>query len=263
MTKQERLNRILELVVAKGTLEVEAAAKALDVSVATIRRDFDELSQRNLLNRSHGAATAVGSSFALPLTYKVAKDNDVKHRIAEKAASMVSRHQVIGINGGTTTTEVARAIANNPEFAPGEDKDRPALTVVTNAVNIAAELTVRHQIKIVVTGGVARAQSYELTGPLAEKVLEEVAIDTTFLGIEAFDLRHGAMARFEDEARVNRAIAQRADQVVLVTTSSKFEQKAFAVIMAPDEIDIIITDEGITSKTKKELKAKGIEIIIA
>ena len=263
MTKQERLNRILELVVAHGTIEVESAAKALDVSVATIRRDFDELSQRNLLNRSHGAATAVGSSFTLPLTYKVAKDSDVKQRIAEKAAAMVERFQVIGINGGTTTTEVARALANNPIFAPGEEPERPALTVVTNAVNIAAELTVRHQIKIVVTGGVARAQSYELTGPLAEKVLEEVAIDTTFLGIEAFDMRHGAMARFEDEARVNRAIAQRADQVVLVTTSHKFEQKAFAVIMAPNEIDVIITDDAIPAKVKKELKAQGIEVVIA
>jgi DeoR/GlpR family transcriptional regulator of sugar metabolism len=76
-------------------------------------------------------------------------------------------------------------------------------------------------------------------------------------------MRHGAMARFEDEARVNRAIAQRADQVVLVTTSQKFEQKAFAVIMAPNEIDAVITDDSISTKVKKELKAQGIEVVIA
>ena len=112
---------------------------------------------------------------------------------------MVSRFDIIGINGGTTTTAVARAIVARSEFAPGDSSElQPALTVVTNAVNIAAELTVRHQIKIVVTGGVARPQSYELTGPFAEEVLKEVNIDTAFLGVEAIDAVIGAAARHED-----------------------------------------------------------------
>jgi len=105
---------------------------------------------------------------------------------------MVKRNQVVGINGGTTATEVARALAAHPEFAPGEDTDRPPLTIVTNALNIATELTVRHQIRIVVTGGVARSQSYELTGPYAEALLEEVIIDVAFLGVEGLHPDTGA-----------------------------------------------------------------------
>ena len=116
---------------------------------------------------------------------------------------------------------------DHPE--PGDTAEQqPALTVVTNAVNIAAELTVRHQIKIVVTGGVARPQSYELTGPFAEEVLKEVNIDIAFLGVEAIDSIIGAAASHEDEARVNRQIAARARKIVVVTDSSKFKKSAFA-----------------------------------
>ncbi len=263
MSKQDRLNKILELVVERGSVEVEEAASILDVSPATIRRDFDALAARQLLNRTHGGASATGGSFNLPLTYRVAKDDEIKKRIAAVAATMVKRNQVVGINGGTTATEVARALAASPEFAPGSDTERPPLTVVTNALNIATELTVRHQIRIVVTGGVARAQSYELTGPFAESVLEEVIIDVAFLGVEGLHPDTGAAAAYEDEARVNQMIASRAKKVVVVADSSKFTKRSFAAIKPFSEIDVIITDSGIDSEVRRTLEAQGVEIVIA
>ena len=263
MSKQDRLNSILELVVERGSVEVEEAAQILGVSPATIRRDFDALSARQLLNRTHGGASATGGSFNLPLTYKVAKDDEVKKRIALIAAGMVKRYQVVGINGGTTATEVARALAASSEFAPGDDSERPPLTVVTNALNIATELTVRHQIRIVVTGGVARTQSYELTGPYAEAVLEEVIIDVAFLGVEGLHPDTGAAAAYEDEARINRMLASRATKVVIVADSSKFQNRSFATIAPFSDIDVIITDSGIDPKVKKLLTDQGVEIVIA
>jgi DeoR family transcriptional regulator of aga operon len=263
MSKQTRLSRILEIVVEKGSVEVEDVAHELDVSAATIRRDFDSLATQQLLSRTHGGAVATGGSLGLPLTFKVAKKDEVKQRIAEAAAQLVSRHDVIGINGGTTTTAVARAIVGRSEFAPGDSSDlQPALTVVTNAVNIAAELTVRHQIKIVVTGGVARPQSYELTGPFAEEVLKEVNIDIAFLGVEAIDFEIGASARHEDEARVNRQMAARARKIVVVTDSSKFSKRAFALIRSTSEIDVLITDDGVDQKIVDKFRALGVEIVI-
>ena len=263
MNKQDRLSRILELVVEQSSVEVEEVAELLGVSIATIRRDFDSLARQQLLSRTHGGAVATGGSIALPLNYKMAKGDEVKQRIAEAAARLVNRYDIIGINGGTTTTAVARAIAARPEFNPGDSTDfQPALTVVTNAVNIAAELTVRHQIKIVVTGGVARPQSYELTGPFAEEVLKEVNIDTAFLGVEAIDVEIGAAARHEDEARVNRQIAARARRIVVVTDSSKFEKRAFASIRPVSEIDVLITDNGLDKKIAKAFKSLGVEVVI-
>lgn len=263
MNKQDRLSRILEIVVERSSVEVEEVAEILGVSAATIRRDFDALARQQLLSRTHGGAVATGGSIALPLNYKVAKGDEVKQRIAEAAADFVSRHDVIGINGGTTTTAVARAIVSRADFAAGDPTDAlPVLTVVTNAVNIAAELTVRQHIKIVVTGGVARPQSYELTGPFAEEVLKEVNIDTAFLGVEAIDEVTGASARHEDEARVNRQIAARARKIIVVTDSSKFEKRAFASIRPVSEIDVLITDSGIDKKTAKAFKSLGVDVVI-
>lgn len=264
MSRQQRLANILELAVAKGAIKVEDAALALDVSEATIRRDFDALAKQQLLTRTHGGAVATGGSLGLPLTYKIARDDEAKQRIAAVAAQMVSRYQIVGFNGGTTTTEVARALVARSEFLPGDASElHPALTVVTNALNIATELTVRQQIKIVVTGGVARPHSYELTGPLAEEVLKEVNIDIAFLGVEAIDPIWGAAASHEDEARVNRQIASRAQKIIVVTDSSKFSKRAFASIRPASEIDVLITDDGVDPKIADQLRSLGVDIIIA
>ena len=261
MKRQARLSQILDIVVERGAVEVEEVAQQLNVSSATVRRDFDTLAKRQLLSRTHGGAVAAGSSIGLPLTYKVAKDDEVKQRIAQEAVKLVERYQVIGINGGTTTTEVARALAASSKFAP-LDELQPALTVVTNALNIATELTVRHQIKIMVTGGVARPHSYELTGPFAEEILKEVNIDIAFLGVEALDPQKGASARHEDEARVNRQIAARADKIVVVTDSSKFAKSAFASIRPISEIDILITDNGIDNEVVNRMMDQGVEVVL-
>lgn len=262
MKRQDRLNNILEIVVEKGSIEVEEVAELLEVSAATIRRDFDTLSKNHLITRTHGGAIALGSAVGLPIAYKVAKEDEAKQRIAKAAAEMVSRHSIIGLNGGTTASEVARALMQRDEFSQRDGELIPALTVVTNAVNIAAELTVRPQIKIVVTGGVARPRSFELTGTYAEEVLKEMNIDIAFMGVEALDPTLGAAAHHEDEARINRQLASRSNKTVIITTSSKFRERAFAVIAQPEEIDVIITDNGIDQDTYEKFKRAGVDMVV-
>src|SRR5947199_10478153 len=97
----------------------------------------------------------------------------------------------------------------------------PAVTVVTNAMTIANELAVRQHIKIVVTGGVTRGQSYELIGPLASLVLAELTLDWAILGVDALDPRTGATAHHEGEASINHLMATWAGQAMTVTDSSK------------------------------------------
>ncbi|MFF9500023.1 DeoR/GlpR family DNA-binding transcription regulator [Streptomyces sp. NPDC014656] len=265
MSKHERWNALLELLASAGRLEVEEAAAGLGVSAATIRRDLDELAEQRLLVRTRGGALAHGVSYELPLRYKSGRHAAEKARIAAAAAELIAPGEVVGLNGGTTTTEVARALA--VRFA-GERADAghpaapsgPALTVVTNALNIAAELAVRPQIKLVTTGGVARPQTYELVGPLAAGVLGEVVLDTVVLGVDGVDPALGAMAHQEEEASISRLFAERAGRVVVVTDSSKLGRRAFARICGLEQVGLLVTDTGIDPGTADRLTEAGLQV---
>jgi DeoR family transcriptional regulator of aga operon len=262
MTRYRRLNDLLELLAADGQLTVERAAGALGVSAATVRRDFDDLAAQQMLTRIHGGAVARGVTYDLPLRYKTERHPTEKHRIAAVAAAMVRPGQVAGLNGGTTTTEVARALTVRADLQSG-DPLSPALTVVTNALNIAAELAVRQNIKIVVTGGVARPQSYELTGPLATGVLEQVALDVVILGVDGIDTEAGATAHHEGEASINRLMTQRAHRVIVAADSSKAGRRAFAMICGADEVDVLVTDVGIDADQSARLIDAGVRVVLA
>ena len=135
--------------------------------------------------------------------------------------------------------------------------------MVTNALNIATELAVRQHIKIVTTGGVARPQSYELTGPLATGVLEQVTLDLAILGVDAIDAAAGATAHHEGEASINRLMARQASRVVIVADSSKVGRRAFARICAAAEIDVLVTDTSLADEDKVLLKDAGVNVVTA
>ena len=149
MSRYRRWNELLELLAADRQLQVERAAQVLGVSAATVRRDFDELARQQMLTRIRGGALAKGVTYDLPLRYKTERHPTEKQRIAAVAAGLVLPGQIVGVNGGTTTTEVAQALAVRADLNSGAAS--PAVTVVTNALNIATELAVRQHIKIVVT----------------------------------------------------------------------------------------------------------------
>ncbi|MGI9008633.1 MAG: DeoR/GlpR family DNA-binding transcription regulator [Streptosporangiaceae bacterium] len=262
MTRYRRLNDLLELLAADGQVSVEQAASALGVSAATVRRDFDDLAAQQMLTRIRGGAIARGVTFDLPLRYKTERHPTEKQRIAAMAAAMVPAGQAAGLNGGTTTTEVARALAVRGDLQSG-DPLAPALTVVTNSLNIAAELAIRPHIKIVVTGGVARPQSYELTGPLATGVLEQVVLDVAILGVDGIDAEAGATAHHEGEASINRLMTRRAAKVVVVADSSKAGRRAFARICAAADVDVLVTDAGIDAEQAGRLAEAGVRVVIA
>jgi DeoR/GlpR family transcriptional regulator of sugar metabolism len=261
VSRYSRWNQLLELLATEGELQVERAAELLGVSAATIRRDFDDLASQQMLARIRGGAVAQGVTYDLPLRYKSERHPSEKRRIGATAAALVQAGQVVGLNGGTTTTEVARALAVRADL--GTTAGGPALTVVTNALNIATELAVRQHIKIVVSGGVARPQSYELTGPLATGVLERVSIDIAFLGVDAIDPSVGAMAQHEGEASINQLMASQAGQVIVVADSSKVGRRAFARICPASQIDILVTDTGLADEAADRFTEAGVRVMQA
>ena len=254
MNRYERLNAILEILGERGRIEVDEISEQLQVSGATIRRDLDHLAEQQLLTRTHGGAVSHAVTYDLPMRYKTVRHAEEKQRIARAAADMVWPGAVVGLNGGTTSTEVARTLVTRSE-------GNAVITVVTNALNIANELSVRPQVKLVVTGGVARAQSYELMSSLAEKILNELSLDITFLGVDAIDAVAGASAHHEGEAAINRLLAERAGKVVVVADSSKIGARAFASICATAEIDVLITDTAADEEDVKKFRERGVHVV--
>ena len=192
-----------------------------------------------------------GVLYELPLRYKSARQPQEKLRIAREAASRVADGWAIGLTGGTTTTEVARAVV-----------ERRELTIVTNALNIASELAVRPNLKLVVTGGVARAQSYELVGPIAEASLEGLNLDMTFLAVDGISPRAGLTTHHEIEAHTNRALVDRASQVTVVADSSKIGKVAFARICELNRVEELITDAAADRDALEEIEAAGLQVTV-
>ena len=230
MHQAERLGIILEELSSSGSVAVVDLCERLGVSAATVRRDLEQLEAQRLLTRTHGGAVAQMVSYELPLRYKSARRQEEKRGIGIEAATRVRDGAVIGLTGGTTTTEVARAVA---------DRD---VTVVTNALNIASELAIRPNIKLVVSGGVARSESYELVGPIADEMLEGLHLDLAFIGADGLTASAGLTTHHETEAHTDRALLRRAARVVVVADGSKLGRVAFATICGIDEVHELITD---------------------
>ncbi|MFJ9412674.1 MULTISPECIES: DeoR/GlpR family DNA-binding transcription regulator [unclassified Streptomyces] len=261
MKRHERMNALLELLGDRGRVDVEEAATELEVSAATMRRDMDALAEQQLLTRTRGGAVLSSVAYDLPIRYKHAHRSAEKEAVAQAAAKLVERGDVVGLSGGTTTTAIARVLATRPDFA--EAGPQPHLTIVTNSLNIANELAVRPQIKIVLTGGVAHSRSFELVGPFSELVLQQISIDIAFIGANGVDPMMGAMVHDEAEARVNRLMAERARRAVVVADSSKIGERCFARVGDADVFDTFITDNGAKEATRREFTDRGLRVVTA
>ncbi|WP_051831855.1 DeoR/GlpR family DNA-binding transcription regulator [Streptomyces violens] len=261
MKRHERMNALLELLGERGRVDVDEAATALEVSAATMRRDMDTLAEQQLLTRTRGGAVLSSVAYDLPIRYKHTHRAADKEAVAQAAAKLVERGDVVGLSGGTTTTEIARVLATRPEFA--EAGPQPHLTIVTNSLNIANELAVRPQIKIVLTGGVAQSRSFELVGPFSELVLQQISVDIAFIGANGMDPQMGATVHDESEARVNRLMAERSRRAVIVADSSKIGTRCFARVGDADVFDTFITDNRVEESARKEFTDRGLRVITA
>lgn len=260
MTRHSRHTRILELAAERGEVTVDELVAELDTSPATVRRDLVELANQQLVTRTRGGARTTAVAYDLPLRYKTARRAEEKRRIAAHAVSLLRPGDVVGLNGGTTTTTVAEGIATDAGLQGLRDGER--LTVVTNAVNIAHDLTVRSHVRIIVTGGTARTRSYELVGPLAVHTLSQVTIDVAFLGVDALDAEHGGMAFHEGEAEISRLMSRAARRTVVVADSTKLGERALAPFVDAGAIGLVVTTTEADPEQVAALRAAGIEVAV-
>ena len=252
MLNEERRRAILEAVNSDGTVLVRDLAQRFGTSQITIRKDLEILHSQGRVHRTHGGALTVESGAILDPTLrdKEKLHRKEKARIAEAAARMIEEGQSILLDSGTTTSAIARALRGFSQ-----------LTVITNAVNIAAELA-GTQIEVILTGGTVRKNSFSLVGPLAEDTLRQLSADMLFLGVDGFDIKLGLSTPNLLEARVNKVMMGIARRTVAVCDSSKFGRRAMSAIAPVSSIHHVITDKRVSKADVRKLKQAGVVVTL-
>jgi DeoR family transcriptional regulator of aga operon len=252
MLNEERRRKILEIINEEGRGLVKDLASRLHTSQVTIRKDLEALHSEGQLQRSHGGALPVRTGALLDpsLREKEKQHRKEKQRIGEAAAALVNEGECVILDSGTTTTSVARALRN-----------RGRLTVITNAVNIAAELA-GTTIEVILTGGILRENSFSLVGPLAEETLGRLSADTFFLAVDGFDIHYGPTTPNLLEAKVNREMIKISRRIVCVCDSSKFGRRSLSQIAPISAIHQVITDSKISKADLNELTEAGIKVTV-
>lgn len=252
MLNEERRRAILEILQRDGRVLVMDLAREFKTSQVTIRKDLESLHAHGLIHRTHGGALPAreGALEDPTLREKEKLHHKEKLRIAATAAAMVQEGQVVILDSGTTTTEIARAL-----------RKFRSLTIVTNAVNIAAELS-GTAVEVILTGGTLRKNSFSLVGPIAEETLHRLNADLLFLGVDGFDVHYGLSTPNLLEAKVNRVMVEIAKRKVAVCDASKFGRRSLSLIAPTAALDEVITDRGTPKADVRSLKKAGIAVTL-
>jgi DeoR family transcriptional regulator of aga operon len=252
MLNEERRREILALLNRDGRVLVKDLARHFRISQITIRKDLEFLDGQGVVQRTHGGALPLQAGALLDpsLREKEKLHRKQKILIAEAAASLVEEGQSVLLDSGTTTTAIARAL-----------KEMAQLTVITNAINIAAELAGTN-VEVILTGGMLRKNSFSLVGPLAERTLRQLSADVLFLGVDGFDTKAGLFTPNLLESEVNRAMVEIARRTIAVCDSSKFGRRSLCNIMPVTAVQEVITDKQIPKSDLQALKEAGVRVTV-
>ncbi len=251
MMQVERQKVIIEFLAERGFVSVAELCQMLSVSEMTIRRDLAELEKQGLLQRTHGGATVSESAFFhLSFETKLTRFVAEKERIGQVAAEMVQEGEVIILDSGSTTTQIARHL-----------KDK-RITVVTNALNIASELFDCPQIEIHVAGGLLKKLPVNLAGPQTTAFFKDVRADKLFLGVDGVDLKGGLTVPDVMETPTKRAMISCAGQTIVVADHSKLGRNTLSTIIPLSEADLLITGKEAPPETVEPLR-EYIKVIMA
>jgi DeoR family transcriptional regulator, aga operon transcriptional repressor len=255
-----RWQQILELVQNSNRISVEEICQRFDVSVATARRDLDKLEKLGRVRRTHGGAESIEPLLYEPFRHvplfqesnfqeQAQRYAAEKRRIATAAVEMIEEGEIIAITAGSTTTQVTRNF-------PTQRK----LTLVTNTVNVAMELSSRPEISVFVTGGFMHGGWFSLIGSAAVEMIRTINPDKAFLGANGAHGEQGLTAFHPEEAGFNRAMAMQARKRIALVDRSKLGQIATHQFCPTERLDVLITDDGATDADIQPFLDRGVEV---
>lgn len=251
MLAAERKLRIVEYVKQKRVATVSTLAKEFQVHEATIRRDLAEIEQEGLLRRTHGGVIVDRGANKEPSFSERASDQlEQKMRIGQKAAELIEDGDHIILDSGTTTIHIAQNI-----------KDRSNITVVTNDMNVAAELRDAPGIKVIVTGGELYPSSFMLNGMFTDRVLEGLHVQKAFIGTPAIHPKHGLTHPEAQLVPTKQGMIAAAQEIIVVADDTKIGKVSLHTVAPIQSIHTFITGEEASESYIKLFKDIGVHVI--
>jgi DeoR/GlpR family transcriptional regulator of sugar metabolism len=257
MNRRDRQKRILNLIKSQFEMSVREASDLLQVSTATIRRDFEDLVDKGLAKKIWGGIMAKSGSginhVMLPVGIRETQLTEEKKRIAQKGASLVKNGDVLIIDGGTTTLAMAPFLANRK------------VKIITNSILIAYQIYKERDsdsgAEVFLTGGLLFPDSGLLVGPQTSENIHQFNADIGFISVGGID--EGAATNTDQLVVANeRAIIQQSRKVVMLADHSKFGKKDMCRICSLSEVDILISDEHKSILPQlRSLSRSGLKVI--
>jgi DeoR family transcriptional regulator, fructose operon transcriptional repressor len=251
MLLKERQQKIVELINERKSVRVTELSKLFSVTEETIRRDLEKLEQEKLLTRSHGGAVSLkqNDDFELPYPEREIMNVKEKKEIANEAVKQVVQGDKIILDASTTAWYMAKELPNMP------------LTVLTNSIKVAMQLSMKREIRVISVGGILLPKSLSYVGPLAETALDSYYVDKAFISCKGLHFERGISEPDEQQARVKKKMMDISDRVYIMIDNSKFGVQAFSRVGGIELIDYLITDSNLDPETLKLIRDHALNLI--
>ncbi|WP_040414450.1 DeoR/GlpR family DNA-binding transcription regulator [Clostridium thermobutyricum] len=243
----DRHSKILKLLTENKKVEVTKLSELLDVSQVTIRKDLINLENKGLIIREHGFATLNSSD---DINNRLAYNYEIKGRIAQIASELVNDGETIMIESGSCCALLALEIA----------KTKKDITIITNSAFISEYIRKYPNIKIILLGGEYQKESQVMVGPITKSCVQNFFVDKLFIGTDGFSKNSGFTGKDYMRSETVRDMANQANNVIILTESTKFSQKGVVNLITIDLISSVITDENIPKEYEDYLSSKDIEV---
>ena len=243
----KRLDEIINLVSQEKKIDVNTLSEKLGVSKVTIRKDLDKLESKGLLHREHGYAVLnSGDDLNVRLSYNY----NIKKRIAAKAVELVRDNETIMIESGSTCALLAEAICQS----------RRNVKIITNSCFIATYIRKYDSCQVILLGGNYQPNSEVTVGPLLKEILKLFHVEKLFVGTDGFDDELGFMGKDMMRCEVVQYMAESADELVVLTDSSKFAKRSLVNQFTLSQVSQVITDSAISEARREHLIANHINL---
>lgn len=233
----QRRSAILRELLSTGYVEAKQLAEDFEVDPSTIRRDLDALGRSGNLDRTHGGARAKAGAVDIPYEAKKHEQMLAKQAIGARACELVRDGDSLMLDSGSTTHQLAVALRAHRD-----------LTVVTNDLRIGRLVAEYSGVRLLVTGGELLSSTFTLVGQRATEFLEDLRVDWAFLGADAIDETAGITNTNTIEISLKRTLIAAARTAVVLADSTKFDRRALVRVADLDEIDQVITDDGLSDE---------------